>query len=68
MLANLLSLPLFSSADFNSARGLGSTGPVDTLLFLVKDDTLIAYTDQRDSKGVRCLCGISKNDVYVTGL
>ena len=52
-----LSLSLFSSTDFNSARGLGSSAPVDTLLFLVKDNTLIAYTDQRDSKGVSCLCG-----------
>ena len=53
-----LSLSLFSSTDFNSARGLGSSAPVDTLLFLMKDDTLIADTDQRDSKGVSCLCGI----------
>ena len=50
MKARYLSPSLFS--DFNSARGLGSSAPVDTLLFLVKDDTLIAYTDQRDSSGV----------------
>lgn len=38
--------------DFNSARELESSGPVDTMLFLMKDNTLVSYTDQRDSKGV----------------
>ena len=58
------SVPIIS-AGFNSARGLGSSAPVDTLLFLVKDDTLIAFTDQRDSSGVRCLCRMCNTDANV---
>ena len=42
--------------DLNSARGIGSSAPVDTLLLLIKDNTLISYTDQRDGKGVSCFC------------
>ena len=39
-----------SRTDLNI--GLGSSAPVDTLLFLMKDNQLVAHTTLRDGRGV----------------
>ncbi len=36
----------------SSAREIGGKTPTDMMLFLLKDDSLIAFSEQRDSKGV----------------
>ena len=40
----------------SSAREIGGKTPTDMMLFLLKDDNLIAFSEQRDSKGVSRLC------------